>query len=284
MYIGGAFVRSESGHTLTTGAEAGGAAATGAQSQEVICRGSRKDVRDAVKAALGAQPSWRGKSAYLRGQILYRLAEVMESRREELEERLLRGGAEAKAATREVDTAIDRVVTFAGWSDKYQSLLASSNPVVGPHFGFSVPEPVGVVGIVAPSRPSLLGLVGAVCPVVVSGNTAVVLVSEADPITALTLAECFATSDFPGGVVNLLTGLGAELIEPLVRHKGVRALDLWGVEDERARQLEAFAADSVKRVTRRIYEEIDWYDAAASGLGFIEPFLETKTVWHPMGV
>ncbi len=272
MYIGGAFVRSESGHSLTT--EAG----------DTICRGSRKDVRDAVSAALRAQPSWRGKSAYLRGQILYRLAEVMEARREELTQSLLRSGVEPKAAAREVDTAIDRAVTFAGWSDKYQSLLASSNPVVGPHFGFSVPEPVGVVGIVAPSRPSLLGLVGAICPVVVSGNAAVVLVSEADPITALTLAECLATSDFPGGVVNLLTGLSAELTEPLTRHKGVRALDLWGVEDEAARQLEAFAADSVKRVTRRLYEEIDWYDAAAGGLGFIEPFLELKTVWHPMGV
>ncbi len=280
MYIGGAFVRSESGRYLVT-----------EDGAENYCRASRKDVRDAVKAAVGAQPGWRKRTALNRGQILYRLAEVLESRRGELEASLSRGAsAQADAeqpgradCAREVDATIDRVVCYAGWSDKYQALVSSSNPVAGPHFGFSVSEPVGVVGILAPARPSLLGLLGAVCPVVVSGNTSVVVTSDRDPRTAILVAECLATSDLPAGVVNLLTGTRAELAEPLVRHKGVRAVDLWNVDGEQAVRLEDFAADSVKRVSRRVYEELDWYDARTEGPGFIEAFLEQKTIWHPMG-
>ena len=273
LYIGGAFVRSEQGRYLVTH--------DGADNYP---RGSRKDTRDAIKAAVGALPGWSGKTAYNRGQILYRLAEVMESRRAELEESLRRGGADASEATRELDAAIDRAVCYAGWSDKYQSLFASSNPVSGPHFGFTVPEPVGVVGIAAPERPSLLGLVGAFCPVIVSGNTSVVVCSEGDPRTPLVLAECLATSDLPGGVVNLLTGFRNELLPHIAKHMGVRALDLWNIEGEDAVALERDAAENCKRVARRKLGAEDWYDESrGNSPGNIERFIETKSVWHPMG-
>ncbi len=271
LYVGGSFVRSESGHYLVT-----------ADGLDNTPRGSRKDLRDAVKAALAAQASWLKKSAYNRGQIVYRLAEVLEGRRTELVQCLEQGGTDD--AEREVDAAIDRTVSYAGWADKFQSLFASSNPVAGPHFGFSVPEPIGVVGIVAPDRPALLGLLGSVCPVVVSGNVAVVIASEADPRTALLLGEALATSDLPGGVVNLLTGVRAELLSHLARHAGVRALDLWGIEGDEARDTERLAADNVKRVTRRSLDAAAWLDAErCTAPGWIERFVETKTVWHPMG-
>ncbi len=271
LYLGGAFVRSESGRYLVTD-----------DGVDNFPRASRKDARDAVKAAVGAAKGWAGKTAYNRGQILYRLGEVMEGRRGELAESLRRGKAED--CDREIDAAIDRVISFAGWSDKYQSLFSSSNPVAGPHFGFSIPEPMGVVAVAAPDRPSLLGLVGAICPIIVAGNTVVVVVSEEDPRTPLVLAECFATSDLPGGVVNLLTGTRSELLPHLGKHMGVRALDLWNVSGDEAVKLETSAADNVKRVTRRKLDADDWYDeASTTGPGFIERFVETKTVWHPMG-
>jgi acyl-CoA reductase-like NAD-dependent aldehyde dehydrogenase len=271
LYIGGAFVRSEQGRYLVT-----------QDGSDNYPRGSRKDSRDAIKAALGALPGWAGKTAYNRGQIFYRLAEVMEGRRPELEDSLRRGGAEEPS--REVDAAIDRVVSYAGWSDKYQSLFASSNPVSGPHFGFTVPEPVGVVGMAAPERPALLGLVGAICPVIVSGNTVVAVCSELDPRTPLVLAECLATSDMPGGVVNLLTGFKNELMPHIAKHLGVRALDLWNIEGEDAVSLERDAAENCKRVTRRKLDAADWYDEARGcSPGNIERFLESKSVWHPMG-
>ena len=271
LYIAGAFVRSEAGRYLIS--------TDGADNYP---RGSRKDTRDAVKAAVGALPGWAGKTAHNRGQILYRLAEVMEGRRAELSESLRRGGADAP--DRELDAAIDRVVSFAGWSDKYQSIFASSNPVAGPHFGFTVPEPMGVVGIAAPERPALLGLVGAICPVIVSGNTTVVVVSEADPRTPLVLAECLATSDLPGGVVNLLTGFQNELLPHLSKHMGVRALDLWNVDGEDAVALERDAAENCKRVTRRALSPEEWFEhERGTSPGMIERFVESKTVWHPMG-
>lgn len=271
LFLGGAFVRSESGRYLVT-----------ADGNDNYPHASRKDARDAVKAAQGALSGWAGRSGYNRGQILYRLAEVMEGRREELMESLERGGA--SAARSEVDAAIDRAVSHAGWCDKLQSLLASSNPVAGPHFGFSIPEPIGVVAIAAPDRPSLLGLVGSICPVIVSGNVAVVVVSESDPRTTLVFAECLATSDMPGGVVNLLTGPRQELITPLAKHMAVRALDLWNVAGELAVSLERDAADNVKRVSRREADESAWFDAErGAALTGIERFVETKTVWHPMG-
>ncbi len=271
LYIGGAFVRSESGHSLVT-----------ADGDDNYPHGTRKDLRDAVKAAIGAQPGWAGRTAYNRGQILYRLAEVLEARRSELVHGLVRGGS-ADAET-EVSASIDRVVSYAGWSDKYQSLLATSNPVAGPHFGFSVPEPVGVVGIVAPERPSLLGLVGSICPVIVSGNAAVVLGSEADPRTALGFCEALATSDLPGGVVNVLTGRRSELLSHFASHMGLRALDLWNVDDETAKPLEVAATENVKRVTRRALDERGWYDTdRTTSPSWIHSFVETKTIWHPMG-
>ena len=269
LFIGGAFVRSESGRTLVSGGEN-------------YPRASRKDVRDAVKAAVGAAPGWRGRTAYNRGQILYRMAEVMEARRAEFEALLESSGIEH--AAQEVELAIDRVVSYAGWTDKFQSLFASSNPVAGPHFGFSIPEPVGVVGVAAPERPALLGLVGSLCPVIASGNVAIVVSSEADPRTTLALAECWATSDLPGGVVNLLTGSKAELLPHLAGHVGVRALDLWDVEGPQAEELERVAAENVKRVSRRSQSLESWDDAeACTSPAWIERFVEIKTVWHPMG-
>lgn len=271
MYVGGAFVRSESGRYLVT-----------ADGVDNYPWASRKDGRDAVTAAQAAQKGWAGKTAYNRGQILYRLGEVMEGRRAELALSLERAGE--SEPERQVDAAIDRAISYAGWSDKYQSLFASSNPVAGPHFGFSVTDPMGMVVIAAPDRPALLGLIGSICPVIVSGNVAVVVVSEVDPITPLILAECLATSDLPGGVVNLLTGKRAEVLPHLAKHMGVRALDLWNLTGDDAVKLEVAAADNVKRVTRRTLELEDWYDETRGGSpGNIERFLETKTVWHPMG-
>jgi len=271
LYVNGAFVRSESGRYLVT-----------ADGVDNYPWSSRKDGRDAVTAAQGAQRGWAGKTAYNRGQILYRLGEVMEGRRAELSESLSRGGT--ADADREVDAAIDRVVSYAGWSDKYQSLFASSNPVSGPHFGFSIPDAMGVVAVAAPDRPSLLGLVGSVCPIIVSGNTAVVLVSEPDPLTALLWAECLATSDLPNGVVNLLSGKRAEVLPHLAKHMGVRALDLWSLPEDVATQIETLAADNVKRVSRREWDAEGWFDESRGvSPGNIERFVETKTVWHPMG-
>lgn len=271
LYIGGAFVRSESGRYLVTG-----------DGLENYPRASRKDARDAVKVAVAAQKAWAGRTAYNRGQILYRLAEVMEARKEELAASLAHGGS--NDAARELDAAIDRAVSYAGWCDKFQSIFASSNPVAGPHFGFSIPEPMGVVAIAAPERPALLGLVGSVCPVIAGGNTAVVVASEVDPRTALAFAECLATSDLPGGVVNLLTGSRVELLPHLAKHMGVRALDLWDVEGDDATNLERAAVDNVKRVTRRSQDEAGWYDEPrGTSPAMIERFVETKTIWHPMG-
>lgn len=271
MYVGGAFVRSESGRYTIS-----------ADGLDNLPRGSRKDVRDAVKAAHSAAAGWAGKTAYNRGQILYRLAEVMEGRRAELCESLRRGGA--GDVEREVDAAIDRVIAIAGWADKFQSLLSSSNPVAGPHFGFSIPDPMGVVGVIAPERPALLGLLGAVCPIIVSGNVVVTLVSEADPRTALVLAECLATSDMPGGVVNLVTGLRSELSVQLAKHMGVRALDVWNVADDVATEIERVAAENVKRVSRRSMSDAEWFDHDRGiSLANVDRFVETKTVWHPMG-
>lgn len=281
IYVGGAFVRSESGRyfqvTDVGGDEPG--------LVENIALSSRKDGRDAVKAAHAAGGGWAGKSAYNRGQILYRLAEVMEGRRAELAAEIERGlGVTREAARDEVLASVDRVISFAGWSDKFQSLLASSNPVAGPHFTFSVPEPMGVVAVVAPRRPSLLGLVSAILPVVVSGNTCVVLASEDDPRTAVTFCECLATSDMPGGVVNLLTGRVKEVAPHLARHMEVQALDLWLDDAELVKELETLAVATVKRVKKHAVAGVDFGDERLAGLASLTPFLETKTFWHPMGM
>jgi len=249
LYIGGAFPRSESGRTYE------------AEAQNVA-RASRKDLRDAVRAARGAQPKWAGATAYNRGQVLYRVAEMMEARVAEL--------ADLCSGRDEVEAAIDRVVWYAGWADKLSQVLGGSNPVAGPYFNFTVPEPTGVIGILAPSEPPLLGLVSRVAPVLVGGNALVAVASESHPLAAIELAEVLATSDVPGGVVNLLTGLRAELAPHLASHLDIDALDL----DEPSEELERLAAENVKRVVRAREEQSPWE---------IGSFMELKTVWHPIG-
>ena len=280
MFVGGQFVRSESGRYFQVSDVAGDEQGK----VENVARASRKDGRDAVKTAHAAIGSWAGKTAYNRGQILYRLGEVMEARRIELAHELRRSlGVSADEANDEIDRAIDRVIAFAGWTDKFQSLLASSNPVAGPHFNFSVPEPMGVVAIVAPKRPSLLGLVTAVLPVVTAGNTCVVLASEDDPRTAITFSECLATSDMPGGVVNVLTGQAKEVAPHLAKHMEVAAIDLWTDDDALATSLATEAVNTVKRVRRHGVATADFTAPSYESLATIERFLELKTVWHPAG-
>ena len=283
MYIGGAFVRSESGRYAQAVGESEGSADPRAVN---VPRGSRKDGRDAVLAAKNAHAGWAGRTAYNRGQILYRLAEMMESRRAELATSLTRGGLSAEAAEREVDLAVDRAVYYAGFADKFQSLLASSNPVSGPHFGFSIPDAMGVVAIVAPARPVLLGLVSTVLPAIVGGNTVVVIASPDDPRTAIVFCECLATSDLPGGVVNLLTGDAAEIAPHLAKHREVAALEAFTADVALRTTLEREATASVKRVrTSSPLDLAAWEtDGVGQGLGWIERHLETKTIWHPVGM
>ena len=265
LFIGGAFPRSESGRSYPVRSAAGDFVANAALA-------SRKDVRDAVRAARAAVGKWAGATAYNRGQILYRIAEMLEGRREQF---VAYG---VPAAT--VDEAIDRWVWYAGWSDKIATVYGGANPVAGPYFNISAPEPTGVVGVVAPADP-LLGLVSVVAPAIVTGNTAVVLASEPDPLPAITLAEVLATSDLPGGVVNLLTGKAAETAPWLASHLDVNAIDLTGVADpELAVSLEVAAAENLKRVLRP--GRSDW--TAEPGIERMTTLLETKTVWHPKGV
>jgi acyl-CoA reductase-like NAD-dependent aldehyde dehydrogenase len=273
LFVGGAFPRSESGRSYpVTGAD-GSLLAHAA-------RASRKDARDAVTAARAAFGKWSAATAYNRGQVLYRVAELLEGRAAQFHEASVTAeGHPAAAGQREVDAAIDRWVWYAGWPDKIAQVAGSANPVAGPYFNFSVPEPVGVVAIVAPPRPSLLGLVSVLAPVIATGNTAVVVASEAHPLPAVTLAEVLATSDVPGGVVNILTGFAAELAPVLAGHMDVNAIDLTGVPAPGRGELERLAAANVKRV---LAADDDW--AAPPGLHRMLAFLETKTVWHPVGI
>ncbi|MCA0180586.1 MAG: aldehyde dehydrogenase family protein [Actinobacteria bacterium] len=282
LYIGGAFPRSESGRSYDVSDAKGRFLANAA-------KGSRKDARDAVVAARKAQPGWAGATAYNRGQVLYRVAEVMESRKAQFVEevRAAEGLTPARAAA-SVDAAIDRWVWYAGWSDKFAQVLGGLNPVAGPYFNISAPDPTGVVAALAPQGSSLLGLVSVVAPIVVSGNTAVVLTSRDRPIPAITLAEALATSDVPGGVINLITGDPAEAAPWLASHRDVNAIDLTGVAGTEISwgDLESAAADNVKRVRRPALDgltaiEEDW--TQTPDLGRIESYLETKTVWHPKG-
>jgi acyl-CoA reductase-like NAD-dependent aldehyde dehydrogenase len=277
LYLGGAFPRSESGRTFEVRAADGRFLANAALA-------SRKDARDAVVAARKAVPGWSGASAYNRGQVLYRVAEMLEGRRAQFAAEVADAeGLSPAHAAAQVDAAVDRWVWYAGWSDKIHQVHGSSNPVAGPYFDFSVPEPTGVVAIVAPAAPSLLGLVSVVAPAIVGGNTTVVVASEAAPLPAITLSEVLATSDLPGGVVNLLTGRPAEIAPWLASHMDVNALDLTGVDDrDLATDLEAEAAANLKRVVRPPAGEPDW--DADPGLGRMLAFLETKTVWHPVGI
>jgi acyl-CoA reductase-like NAD-dependent aldehyde dehydrogenase len=275
LYLGGAFPRSESGRSYPVRDSRGGFLANAAQA-------SRKDVRDAVAAARKAFAGWSGATAYNRGQVLYRVAEMLEGRREQfLSEVAASEGAQAKRAQSTVDAAVDRWVWYAGWADKIASVLGASNPVAGPYFSFSVPEPTGVVGVLAPQSSSLLGLVSVLAPVIATGNTAVVVASQDRPLPAITLSEVLATSDVPGGVVNILTGRTAELAPWLASHADVNAIDLIGAPEAMWTDLERSAAGTVKRVLAAPPSQPNW--TRPPGISRLRAFLETKTVWHPMG-
>jgi acyl-CoA reductase-like NAD-dependent aldehyde dehydrogenase len=281
LYIGGAFPRSESGRSYVVRGADGTPLAN-------AVRGSRKDVRDAVKAARGAFAGWDGRAAMNRGQILYRVAELMEGRREQFVDDVATAeGLAREDATVAVERAIDRWVWYAGWADKIAQQLGTVNPVAGDYFDFTIPEATGVVGVVAPETSSLLGLVSRLAPVVVSGNAAVVLASEARPLPAVTLSEVLATSDVPGGVVNVITGYKRELVPWLASHMDVNALDLFGVPPDMRTATEEAAVESMKRVARppRDAATFDWLDDdRAQRPEWIAAFLEMKTVWHPIGV
>ena len=254
LFIGGEFPRSESGRTY----EAEG---------QNVARGSRKDARDAVRAARGAFPKWAGMTAYNRGQVLYRVAEMIEARRSEF--------ADLCSGPKEVERSIDRFVWYAGWADKLAQVLGSSNPVAGPYFNFTVPEPQGVAGILAPQEPALAGLVSRIAPALVGGNAVVAVASESHPLAAIELAEALATADVPGGVVDIITGLHEELAPVLASHMDVNALDISGANGDVA-ELERLAADNVKRLVRGAADDQSAWE--------ISRFLELKTVWHPIGV
>ena len=276
LYVGGEFVRTESGRYDPVPDAEGDLLAN-------VSRGSRKDLREAVRKARAAQPGWAARSAYLKGQILYRMAEMLEGRAESFEDLLRESrGLTAVAARREVRGAIDRLVYYAGWSDKYVALLGTVNPVASSYFDFSVPEPTGVVGIVAPETPDLLGLVSHLAPAIVSGNAAVVLLSEKYPLASLELAEILATSDLPAGVANLISGRKDELVPHLARHMDVNAIADAGGSKGLSKSIAEDAAVNVKRVKR--YAFTDYFAEDAQGLDFIEAFTETKTTWHPIGV
>jgi acyl-CoA reductase-like NAD-dependent aldehyde dehydrogenase len=272
LFIGGAFPRSESGRSYPVHGEDGKLLAYAAQ-------GSRKDARDAVVAARKAFGGWSGATAYNRGQILYRVAEMLEGRAAQFAAEVAAAGRGQPAdAGTEVAAAIDRWVWYAGWSDKVAQVAGAANPVAGPYFNFSVPEPTGVVAVIAPAESSLLGLVSVVAPVIVTGNTAVVVASENRPLPAISLAEVLATSDLPAGVVNVLTGRTAELAPVLAGHMDVNAIDLTGIAEPDRGSLEDLAANNIKRI---MCGNDDW--AATPGTQRLMTFLEIKTVWHPAG-
>ncbi|MGY6501350.1 MAG: aldehyde dehydrogenase family protein [Acidimicrobiales bacterium] len=279
LFIGGAFPRSESGRTM---------AVTGLDGETLAQAplASRKDLRDAVAAARSAQGSWAGRTAYNRAQILYRIAEMLEGRRAQFVDELARSRrlTDAPEPAVEVDASIDRWVWYAGWADKIAQVAGSANPVAGDYFNLSVPEPSGVVVVVAPDDPPLLGLVSRVAPAIVSGNAVVVIASESSPLPSLTLGEVLATSDLPGGVVNVLTGRRAEIVPHAAAHRDVDVLDLVGIDDAELRtEARTAAADSVTRVVAPHSADGDWFGDAAQRPGLVLAACETKTVWHPKG-
>ena len=278
LYINGKFPRSESGRSTVVSDTRGEVLAH-------ICRGSRKDLRDAVEAARSAQPRWAGATAYNRGQVLYRMAEMLEGKHQEFSSILAATtGAGIAAARKEVDASIDRLVCFAGWADKFAQVLGCHNPVAGPYYNFTVPEPTGVVGVVAPDEPALLGLVSLAAPPICAGNAVVVVASEQHPLPAAVVAEVCATSDVPAGVVNIVTAHRDELLDHLSQHRDVDAISAVNLSKSQAAILRLGAAQNIKRVhvTRRTAGK--WYDAAdCESPWAIEPFVEMKTIWHPSG-
>jgi acyl-CoA reductase-like NAD-dependent aldehyde dehydrogenase len=274
LAIGGAFPRSESGRSYPVEDAFGALLAQAAQA-------SRKDVRDAVVAARKAFPGWAAATAYNRGQVIYRVAEMLDGRREQFAAEVAAAeGGTADEALRMVGDSIDRIVWYAGWADKFAQVAGSANPVAGPYFNFSLPEPTGVVAILAPQESSLLGFVSVLAPVLCTGNTAVIVTSERRPLPAVSLSEVLATSDLPGGVANVLTGFTSELAPWLASHRDVNAIDLTGVAAADRADLQRAAADNVKRVYIPAGE--DWTEEP--GTERLTAFVETKTVWHPIGV
>jgi acyl-CoA reductase-like NAD-dependent aldehyde dehydrogenase len=291
LYIGGAFPRSESGRSLPISSADGTVVAH-------ISRASRKDLRDAVEAALKAQPGWADATAYNRGQVLYRMAEMLEGKKSEFAEMLgectkarRHGGTKGKKKARagvavspatEVEAAIDRLVCFGGWADKYSQVLGCNNPVAGPFYNFTVPEPTGVVGVIAPDEPGLLGLVSLIAPPLCAGNAVIALGSEVHPLVVAVLGEVAATSDVPGGVLNILTGLREELVPHFASHREIGAIHAAGVSADHAKALREGAADNVKRVSVR--DGVDFFDeTTCHSPWWIESFVEMKTMWHPSG-
>ncbi len=270
LAIGGKFPRTESGRTIEVHDSSQNLVAH-------VCRASRKDLRNAVEAAGKAHGGWANSTAYLRGQILYRLAEMMEGKRLELAQAIGENGEQ------EVDAAIDRVVHFAGWTDKFSQVMGGSNPVAGPYHNFTVPFSMGVVGVIAPDEAPLLGFVSLVAPVIAAGNACVALASEKNPVPAMILSEAIATSDLPAGVINSLSGFRDELVEHFSSHRNLIGIHAAGISDEHRTQLRLGAADNLKRVTVR--EDVDFFDdQSCEGPGWIEPFVEFKTTWHPSAV
>ncbi len=280
LYVGGAFPRSESGRSFVVEDAKGKFLANAAYA-------SRKDARDAVVAARKAFPGWAAKTAYNRGQVLYRVAEVLEGRRAQFVEEVQRSeGLTKRQAETQVDASVDRLVWYAGWADKIAQVVGGTNPVAAPYFDFSIPEPTGVVAVLAPQESSLLGLVSVVAPVVTVGNTCVVTASATRPLPAITFGEVLATSDVPGGVVNVLTGSLGDTVPTLASHMDVNAIDLTGAygDDDHARELEEAAAENLKRVRRPSEYDHEYGFTEEPGIERMTWVLETKTVWHPIGI
>ena len=276
VYVGGAFIRSESARTFPLKDAAGNFYAN-------IPQCTRKDLRNAVEAAAKAGPGWAKRTPYNRGQIIYRLAEMLEARKADMADALAIGGASKAATAKEITATIDRLIYYAGWADKYEQVLGNVNPVASPHFNFTVTEPMGIVGILAPEEAPLLALMSLIAPAITSGNTVVALASTAQPYPAIVLGEMLATSDLPGGVVNLLTGYRKEMVPTFATHTHLRAIAGVANADER-KALKLGAAESVKRVKLMKAEEpVDWFSDKAQSLYELRDTLEFKTIWHPIG-
>lgn len=276
VYVGGAFIRSESARTFPLKDAAGNFFAN-------IPQCTRKDLRNAIEAAAKAGPGWAKRTAYNRGQIIYRLAEMLEARKADMADALMVGGASKSAAAKEITATIDRLIYYAGWADKYEQVLGNVNPVASPHFNFTVTEPMGIVGLLAPGEAPLLALISLIAPAITSGNTVIALASTTQPYPAIVLGEMLATSDLPGGVVNLLTGFRKEMVPTFATHTHLRAIA--GVANaEEHKALKLGAAESVKRVKLHKAEEpVDWFSDKAQSLYELRDTLEFKTIWHPIG-
>jgi acyl-CoA reductase-like NAD-dependent aldehyde dehydrogenase len=282
VYVGGQFIRSESGRVFPVREAGSGKREAGLLGNIPQC--TRKDLRNAVEAAAKAGPDWAARTPYNRGQILYRLGEMLESRSTEMADALVLSGASTKAAaTKEVAASVDRLIYYAGWSDKYEQVLGNTNPVAGPFFNFTVAEPMGIIGIIADDSFPLLGLLSQIAPVIIAGNTCVCLASQEFPYPAIVLGELLAVSDLPGGVVNILTGFRKELVPTFATHTHIRGVSAV-VSQEEKKQLQLGAAESIKRVrARKRDDDHDWLDAKSQGVYEIRDFIEFKTTWHPIG-